>query len=183
MADSPSLKASPLFTNAQTKFAAAKNDQALFSAIVNAPFEDKLTAATLSLGIVVLLLVNKKTNMIDRVALSDTEPAKGAVTISEKPFKTIKIPIDYTANAIAKAIQTNESQKVTDWKYLFIPAMSPEGGRFNQAGAGIGCSVVCPIKVRDGGALIFSYYQEPDKIGRLQHDFMKRYTTLVSKYL
>jgi hypothetical protein len=131
----------------------------------------------------VFLLVNKKTGNIDRVALSDTNSAKGAVNISDKPFKEIKIPLDYTKNIIAKAIASTKPQATSDWKYLFTPDLSSSSARFNQAGAGIECSHVYPLTARDGGALIFSFYQPMDQIGTKQHAFMDRYSNLVDSYL
>jgi hypothetical protein len=183
MAGHTTSKQATIYQSTQARLEAAQNDIQLFEAIVNAPFQDKVTAALLSLGIVVFLRVNPHTKTIDRVALSNTELAKGATSISEKEFHNIKIPLGYTKNAIAKAINTGKPQKISDWQYLFIPAMSPEAARFNQAGAGIGCSVVYPYAARDGGALIFSYYQTPEKIGRTQQSFMKRYTELINEAL
>jgi hypothetical protein len=180
----------PSFTDEATIFSdlaallnVPKTDHKLFEAIVNTPFQDKTTAPMLALGIVVLLLVNKKSKLIHRIALSDTEPAKGAVDISEKEFHKIKIPLEHTKNAIAKAIQSGKEQLVTDWLYLFTPAMDAKASRFNQAGAGIGCSVVYPLTARDGGALIFSYYQTPDKITKRHHKYMSAYRDLVNEAL
>jgi hypothetical protein len=159
------------------------NDSDLFKAIVNAPFNDRHHATLLSLGVVVLLLVNKQTNTIDRIALSDTEPATGAVSMSAKPFHQIKIPVNHKGNLIAQAIATNRYQQTDDWQYLFVPELTPEEARFNQAGAGIGCSVIYPLECRDGGAMIFSYYEPPQKIGAKHHDFMEQYASTVCRRL
>jgi hypothetical protein len=161
----------------------AQNDQELFETIVNAPFDDKTTATLMGLGIVVFLLVNKKTAYIDRVALSRTEPAQGAVEMSPKPFKAIKIPADYADNILVKAIKSGKPQSTSDWQYLFIPDLTPAQARFNQAGAGIACSAVYPVKARDGGALIFSYYLYPEQITKQHHKLMTAYADLVSQAL
>lgn len=50
--------------------------------IVNAPFGDNLGAIDIDLGVVVLLLARPETKTIDRIALSDTYSAKGAVRMS-----------------------------------------------------------------------------------------------------
>lgn len=162
---------------------AADSDAALFEAIVNAPFHKPIKAAELDLGIVVLLQVNKSAKTIDRVALSDTEAAIGTVKMSEKPFKEIRIPLGHPENAIAQAIATSAPKFVSDWKYLFIPAMDAEAARFNQAGGGIEFSVVFPLRARDGGALIFSYYQIDKNISQGHHTFMQAYVKLVEKLL
>jgi hypothetical protein len=167
----------------QKLLVAAKSDAELFETIVNAPFHNRVRATQLDLGIVVLLLVDKKAKTINRVALSNTEQAVGAVKMSEKPFSDIKIPVDFEANLIARAIATGEPQTVTDWKYLFAPDLSPRAARFNQAGAGIEFSCVCPLEARNGGALIFSYYQVSKNIGPEHYAFMQNYGRLVEERL
>jgi len=156
----------------------------LHKAIVNAPFRDKKEVTLLDLGIMVLLLVNKETGMIDRVALSDTDAAKGAMNQSIKPFHEIKIPLDSSDNIIAQAIKSGMPRQTFDWRDLFIPALTPEDARFNQAGAGITCSFVYPLTgTKDGAALIFSYYQQHKMTDKLQAEFMTSYTKLVSEKL
>jgi hypothetical protein len=172
------------FAKLKDILSAPKNDQQLFKAIVNAPFDDKRRAALLGLGIVVLLLVDKQKRTIERVALSDTELAHGTVRMSVKPFKEITIPLGYHGNFIAEAIRSNRYQQTSDWQYLFAPALTAEEARLNQAGGGIGCSFVYPFpEARHGGALIFSYYITLDKIGREHHEFMRGYSRLTSKSL
>jgi len=152
--------------------------------VVDAPFADKIHAVQCDLGITVLLLVNKKTKTIDRIALSNTELAKKALEITAVPFHEIKIPVSSTSNAIATAIHTQKLQKVSDWKYLFTPVMTAKASRFNQANAGIGCSMVVPLHdCHDGAAMIFSFYQQPEKINHRHVDFAKAYAALVGDLL
>lgn len=162
----------------------AKTKKELYKSIVNAPFTDKLLTTQWSLGIVVLLLVNEKTQTIDRIALSNTDLAKGAVQMSSKRFEDIKIPLHHDENIIAQAIDTGKRQETHDWKYLFVPDLTPEQARFNQAGAGIDASVVYPLKgYEPGGALIFSHFNLLQKLSGEQREFMKKYTQLVSDIL
>ena len=152
------------------------NDSDLFNTIVNAPFNDKIHAVKLDLGIVVLLLVNEKEDTIDRVALSNTELAQGAVNVSAKPFHDIKIPLHDVSNIITEAIMTNKPTKTDDWKYLFTPSLTEDEARMNQAGAGIGCSIVAPFKSKKRtGAVIFSFFQEPSRITPLHENFISSY--------
>jgi len=171
------------FQNLDNILRTATDDSELFHAIVNAPFHDRVSATHIDLGIVVLLLVNEAENTIDRIALSNTEQAAGAVKMSEKPFREIKIPFDCDENAIVHAIKTNQQQTVTDWQYLFVPALNPRAARFNQAGAGIECSHVYPLNVRGGGAIIFSFYQENKNIVQEHREFMEGYIELVNRRL
>lgn len=159
----------------------ARTDNTLQHAVVNTPFTDKLLMAQLGLGIIVLLLVDEDEKCIRRVALSDTFPAQGAVTMSAKKFEEITIPLNHDENIIAKAISKGTHQQTADWHYLFTPELTAEQARFNQAGAGIASSVVYPLDKK--GALIFSYYMLPSKIGPDQHAFMQTYGSLVNKVL
>ena len=167
----------------QQELGKATTQQALYRAIVDSPFIFKVDMARLHLGIIVLLLVDKKTGMIDRVALSNTEMAKGTTDMSVKKFEDIKIPADHQDNYISRAIRTKKSQFTTDWQYLFTPALTPEEARFNQAGGGIACSSVYPFTDGVEGALIYSYFQYPEQLGAEQRQFMKTYTGLVSRRL
>ena len=159
----------------------------LFQAIVDTPFTDKLRATELSLGIVVLLLVDQKNQTLDRIALSNTEMAKGAVAISAKPFHDIRIPLTATSNALIKAIRSHQAQLTEDWADMFIPELTPEEARFNQAGAGIACSVMQPLMNFDGseafGALIFSYFEPLSSLNDTHHAFMRIYAETVAASL
>lgn len=162
---------------------AAKDDVALFAAIVNTPFEFKAETAFLFLGITVLLQVNKKTGMIDRIALSNTDLAKSTISVTSVPFNEIKIPLDSQENIIAQAIRSGQPHDTTDWNFIFTPALTAEEARINQASAGIAYSAVYPLKSRDGGAIIFSYFQYEHNIGEAQREFMQRYVVLADKAL
>lgn len=151
-----------------------------YQSIVNAPFQDKLVALRLGLGIVVLLLVNEDQNTIDRIALSKTDFAQHALDMSEKRFDEIKIPLDYTENIIIQALKSNEPRVTTDWQNLFNPEMSAKAARFNQAAAGIEGSYVYPLQTKPGGALIFSYFLLNAQPKRDQHQFMDKFSELVS---
>lgn len=159
---------------------AAENKKQLHSSIVNAPFHDKSSSVALGLGIIVLLLHDDKTGTINRIALSNTEEAKGAQDVSVKQFQEIRIPSDDANNIIAQVIRSGEPKLTSDWNDIFTPELSPEEARFNQAGAGIGCSLVCPLK-EIKGALIFSYFIHPSELTKKHVLFMKNYTRLASK--
>lgn len=162
----------------------AKSQSDLYNKIVNAPFSDKRHAALLGLGISVLLLVDKKTKMIDRVALADTELAQGTLTMSIKPFREIKIPVDYHGNFIAEAIRSGRYQCTSDWQYLFAPALSAQEARLNQAGGGISCSFIYPlVGLPGGGAMIFSYFITINQVTKGHKDFMFRYSKLAVQSL
>lgn len=159
----------------------------LYSAIVNTPFTDKLRATEYGLGIAVLLLVNEANGTLDRVALSDTQRAKEAVEISAKPFHEILIPLDHEENILIKAVQSMQPQFTEDWAPMFVPALSPEEARFNQAGAGIACSAIYPLITFENqkviGAMIFSYFEPIPSLTEVHKSFMKLYADTVAAKL
>jgi hypothetical protein len=160
-----------------------KDDKQLFRSIVDAPFDQKVPAAHMFLGIIVLLLVDNKTKEIKRIALSQTEQARNTTTVSVVPFEEIKIPLHSNTNIISQALISGEQQDTTDWKFLFTPALSPKATRINQASAGIAYSAVSPFAAREGGALIFSYYLYEHALNSSQREFINDYTKLVDQKL
>lgn len=160
---------------------------ALFQAIVDTPFQSRLSATKLGLGIVVLLLVDHEHKVLRRIALSNTEMASGAVAYSSKPFHEILIPLDYADNILIKAIQTGHWQQTEDWANLFSPELTPDEARFNQAGAGVACSIVYALRGPESkepfGAMIFSYFETLDDIRDAHHAFMQSYTETATSRL
>ena len=160
--------------------------QDLFEMVVNAPFQHVLHTTELGLGVVVLLLVNKKAGTLDRIALSDTEFARGAVKYSVKPFHEIKIPLTYSKNLLIKAIESHLPQRTEDWRFMFMPVLTAEEARFNQAGAGIASSVIYPLEYKDHevfGAMIFSYYEPLSNLGPEHDTFMQAYVNIAADTL
>ncbi len=168
----------------QTLLRQTTNDEEMFESIVNAPFYNKLHATSIDLGMIVFVLVNTANQTIDRISYSKTPPAIDAVKASPLEFNNIKIPIKNRENITAKAIRKGKPYKTSDWRYLLTPALSPDASRFNQAEAGIGCSFVYPlVGARNGGALIYSFYQSIDMIGEEHISFMEKYTKFVATRL
>jgi hypothetical protein len=167
----------------KSRLKAVKGRKELYQTVVDAPFHNKAMAARLGLGITVLLLVNQAESTIDRVALARTELAQGSVDMSAKPFKDIKIPVKDRDNFIAIAIRRKHYMITSDWKFLFVPALTAQQARFNQAGGGIACSVIYPFDIKPGGAMIFSYYEPVERIGDSHHKFMRDYIRLVAEVL
>jgi hypothetical protein len=163
---------------------ASSDPKSIASAIVNIPFKYRADMVLMGIGIVVLLIADKKCGQIHRVALSNTELAEGTTRISSKKFEDIMVPIDDKQNIVARAIKTQQPQMTDDWKYLFTPGLSPDQARLNQAGGGIACSYVYPLSFQgEGGALIFSFFKGPEEIGKTEEKFMDSYSKAVSAQL
>lgn len=156
-----------------------------YDAVVNIPFIDKRYSTSLGLGFLSLALVNEKRKTIDRIAISATEPAQGAINVTVKAFKDLIIPIDAPDNAVAKAIKTANVVQTNDWYYLLTPVLDESEARINQAGAGIAYSCIYPVVVNKNaiGAIIYQYYITPDRISKKHRHFMKSYTTMVTSRL
>lgn len=171
------------YRNLRAALGSAHSKHERYQAIVDTPFLDKLTAVHLGLGIVVLLLVDEKSRTLNRIALSNTEAAHGAVRMTSKPFHEIKIPLGYSGNIITQVVNEGTPQQTTDWQDLFAPELTPQEARFNQAGAGIEVSAVYPLTGGCQGALIFSYYEKPQAIMQEHHAFMRNYSAIASEFL
>lgn len=155
-----------------------------YQEIVDAPFQDKLHSTSIALGVVVLLLADYENNALRRIALSNTEMADGAVNFSVKPFHEIVIPLNFESNVLIESLKSKIPQQTEDWAVMFSPELTPEEARFNQAGAGIACSVIYPLLTEASetplGALIFSYFEPLDHIDEAHHEFMKEYSNSVA---
>jgi hypothetical protein len=160
----------------------------LAAAIVDEPFVYHLDMVAMGIGIVVFLIADPKTGVIYRVSLSRTHLAEGTLRMSDKKFEDIEIPLGDKVNIIARAIADQKPQMTEDWKYLFVPELTPEQARMNQAGGGIAGSFVYPVRFKNGqeegnAALIFSYYKFLDKVGVSERQFMEGYSKVVGEAL
>jgi hypothetical protein len=184
MMNIPTAADDDYYDKASKIFAEVTNLAKLYDKVVDLPFEDKARVTMLSMGHMIFCLVNKKNQTIDRVALSNTDSAKGAVNFSVLPFKAIKIPLSNRDNYIGIAIRTKKVMATSDWYYTFTPVLTADQARMNQAGGAIGCSVIYPLLgVGDGAALVFSFYEPLNRIGEMQHHFMEKYSKVVAAEL
>lgn len=71
-----------ILAGAEKEFESCKNDSELFKKIVNYPFTFKLELTNLSLGIIELVLVNKKDNTVNRIAITNNDLTQWAKRIS-----------------------------------------------------------------------------------------------------
>ena len=139
---------------------------------------------TLGIGFLTLVMVNRKNKTLDRISMTENDLAQGAKDMTVKPFEELIVSLSFKGNAVVEAVRSGRYQQTSDWNNLLAPVLKPEEARLNQAGAGISSSFIYPlINARDGGAIIYQYFITLDMIGRQHHDFMFRYTKLVSEAL
>ncbi|HSW98731.1 MAG TPA: hypothetical protein VLF71_02750 [Candidatus Saccharimonadales bacterium] len=174
----------PYYKRLRAILQAAPTREHLLDAIVNAPFHELRRSVHLDLGMVVLLLVDAAKGTVNRIALSSTPAANGAARISDTLFADIKIPLAHKRNVIAQAIRSGEPQVTADWELLFVPALSAQAARFNQAGAGIESSHVYPLRdAGQDGALVFNFFQPASNIGPEHQAFVQLYGGMVADAL
>lgn len=159
----------------------SSNQQELFDAIVNAPFEYEMACADIRLGIMTLLMVNPRSQTLDRIALTKNQLAEYTKRVSVKRFEDIKIPLSNKQNLTLQAIASGEPKQTSDWKDIFVPELSPDEARMNQASGGLATTFVYPLMgVGDGAAIHYSYYQYPENVGQAQHQFMEQYSNIAA---
>ncbi len=167
----------------ERKLRSAKSKPELFRAVANLPFEYKLETALLFLGLISFFIADKEAGEVKLAAVSDTEYYRAAVENYNFDPKNYRISLDDPANSIAKTIKTSKPQKTNDWANLRRPGVPSKYPRANQANSGIANNAVYPLDIPGGGALLYSYYQYGEDMGKPQEEFMSKYAALVSKAL
>lgn len=157
------------------------NDEKFYQNIVDAPFHNKFYSTLLGLGFLAYLKENEQSGTLDRISISDTYSAQGAIKMTDKAFHDMKVPLSHKTNIVITAIETGRFQQTSDWHLLTDPAVTAEDSRFNQAAAGISSSVVYPLpSTTPKGAIIFQYYLNMPEVVEMHHNFMLRYCNMVS---
>jgi hypothetical protein len=166
----------------QEALSAAKDRAELYQVIATAPFTHKVEMALLFLGFISFFILDDTKQTVRLVAVSDTEYYQMSVQGYNFDLASYVVPLDDSKNSIAKAIKTGKPQSTTDWGVLGR-TRAEDAARFNQANSGIAYTAVYPFSGKLRGALMYNYYQYQDAIGPQQHEFMKRYTIMVSSAL
>ncbi|HWB39031.1 MAG TPA: hypothetical protein VG604_02200 [Candidatus Saccharimonadales bacterium] len=163
---------------------ATHSKKSLPKAIVNEPFHQPLAAAYLFLGFIVLYIVAEDGDTVQLSGVSDTEYYEMSVSgykFSPSQFK-LSLAKD-TDNTIVEAISTGQPQETTDWRTLRRSWADPVKTNLNQANSGISRTIIYPLDIPHGGALMFCYYQYDNLLSEGQRDFMKRYCQITSEVL
>ncbi len=159
-------------------------EESRYKAVVEAPFGDKINMAFLFLGFICLYIVDEKKGEVQLKAASGTEQYRLAV--ERYNFKLSDFHLRFDAdkdNTIVQAIASGKPQGTADWVTLSRKHKSAEAVRLNQANSGIAYTAIYPFSSSVRGALMYNFYQYPDKIDGEQRAFMKKYTDLVSTFI
>ncbi len=131
--------------------------------------------------IVVLSLLDKEAGGLRRIALSQTEEARKATSVSTIPFEKIVIPFSATNNLGIKVLTTGQPEVTTYWPELLSPPLSPEAALTNQKSDGIETSMVYPVfsHGKPIGTLIFSMVKQYNEVTDEEKDLLSGFTDLI----
>ena len=131
--------------------------------------------------IMVLTLINKKTDTLERISISKTNKAKLALEKSPIPFHKIKIPLDDQHNLLIKAIKAKTPLTTRDWREILTPAFSQEEASIIQQDLGIKSSLIYPVysQTEVTGALILSMSKQPSQVTEAERDLVRSFADIV----
>ena len=131
--------------------------------------------------IVVLSLIDENAGGLRRVALSQTEEAKRATSVSTIPFEKIIIPFSATDNLGIKVLTTGKPEVTTYWPDILTPPLTEQAALTNQRSAGIQTSMVYPVFSRGKaiGTLIFSMVKKYKDVTEEERDLLLGFTELI----
>jgi len=138
----------------------------------------------LNLGyrIIVLVLYDPSNQGLKRVALSRTEEAAAAMSVSAIPFHDIVIPIGDTENILTKAYMQQKPFVTHDWKDIFVPVLNDQEAHINQVAAGIQTSIVYPLMLRGNsvGVAIFSMVKDIKEVSQEESELIQGFTDIIA---
>ena len=132
--------------------------------------------------IIVLALVDKETQELKRVSISQTEEAKRALEVTPVPFEEIVIPLSAKANFCIRAMIEKKPLVTNDWKEILCPPYgTPEAARQVQGIVGIKTSMVYPVTYRNEvqGIIIFSMVKDEAEVSEEEKDLIRGFTDVV----
>lgn len=131
--------------------------------------------------IMVLSLVDEEKKVLRRIAISQTEEAKKAISESPVPFKEIAIPLAADSNICVQVLKQNKEKSTHKWADVLSPPLEAKLVNAIQKKVGIKSSVVYPVNVKGKtiGVMIFSLSKELSKISSVEKDFISSFPDIV----
>lgn len=131
--------------------------------------------------VVVLSLVDEKIGGLKRIALSQTDEAIKAKSVSTIPFEKIVIPFNAINNLGIKVLITGKPEVTSYWPDILTPPLTKEAALTNQQASGIKTSMVYPVFVSNKpiGTLIFSMIKEYKDVSEEEKDLLSGFTDLI----
>lgn len=131
--------------------------------------------------IVVLALLDEKTQTLKRISISQTDEAKKALEVTPVPFKELDVPLSAVSNICAKTVLENRPYTTHDWAELLCPPYSKDQAIAVQMVVGIKTSMVFPVvsKGKAIGVLIFSMIKGEKEVSENEMDLIRGFTDVV----
>jgi signal transduction histidine kinase len=130
----------------------------------------------LSFKLVAILLLNKESNSLERLVVSQTDlTAKAETKLNQRLFDK-GIPLTEEANLIVKTVRTRFMQLTHGLNRTLIPHFSVEQSKIAQEIIGINVSFVYPLIVRDEviGALVISINDQEGEPSEFKNELIDR---------
>lgn len=123
-----------------------------------------------------ILLLNKQENILERVAVSQTESLAKTEALIGKPLRDSKIPLAYNENLIIKAINEKREYETLNMADVLIPNFSTEDSKKIQETLGIKSTLIYPLIVREEtiGAITVGIGQTKDHLSAYHKDLLYR---------
>ncbi len=131
--------------------------------------------------ILVLTLIDEKTQTLKRIALSQTPEAERALKASPVPFEKIEIPLSADDNLLVRAMKEKRPFVTYSWPDIFVPVLTADQAISNQQAAGIKTSMLYPLVVKGQalGVMIFSMVKDEHQVTEGEKILIEKFTDIV----
>ncbi len=134
--------------------------------------------------IVVLCLVNKETQTLERISVSQTQRAKEALAQLQSlgtPFRSITIPLTEKKNLLIQALEQDKQFVTQNWHDILSPVFNEEESKTIQSKLGIKNSLIFPIRSKNTpiGVIIFSMSKDTSLMEPDEMDLMGNFSDIV----
>lgn len=134
----------------------------------------------LGYGIVVLALLDKDTQLLRRVSISQTPDAKKALEATPVPFKAIDIPLIAENNVSIKVLKTGLPASTNNWEEMLVPPFTVEQAKQIQGVLAVKSSLIYPIisKGETIGVMIFSMNKDEAEVSEKERELIAEFTDI-----
>lgn len=132
-------------------------------------------AFEIKLGLGILALIDDKSGLLNRVAMSRTSRGNLAKQVLPFPYEQLSIPLNYSQNLMIKAIQEQKLQVTRNLHDVFVPVLDEKISRDIQVAVGVKTSLVYPVKARGKviGVMIISLSRENEDLKSYESETIK----------
>lgn len=131
--------------------------------------------------VVVVLLIDKKENVLVRLAVSETASIKEVEKQFNRTFHGLKTPLTEDANLVVRATKERVMQVTHDLFDVLTPHFTPDDAKKIQEILGVASALVYPLIVRGEviGAMIVSTGQNEESLSPYERDLVARLSGVI----